>query len=72
MSTLSIAKRAFLRPFVLFSSAVVVAPMARAVTCESLAHLALPDTTITLAKSETSESYRPPVWDEKGSAGTFH
>jgi feruloyl esterase len=26
----------------------------------------LPDTTITVAKSETSESYRPPVWDEKG------
>src|ERR1700723_1327773 len=66
MPTLSIAKRVFLRPFFLLSSAVVVAPMAHAATCESLAHLALPDTTITLAKSETSESYRPPAWDEKG------
>lgn len=66
MPTLSIAKRVFLRPFVLLSAAVVVAPMAHAVTCESLAHLALSDTTITLAKSETSESYRPPAWDEKG------
>jgi feruloyl esterase len=40
--------------------------MAHAVTCESLLQLKLPDTTITVAKSETSESYRPPAWDVKG------
>src|ERR1700710_1093278 len=66
MPTLSIAKRVFLRTFVLLSSAVVVAPMAHAVTCESLAHLALSDTTITLAKSETTETYKPEAWKSKG------
>ena len=66
MPTLSIAKRVFLRLFVLLSSAVAVAPMAHAVTCESLAHLALSGTTITLAKSETTDTYKPGAWRQKG------
>lgn len=34
--------------------------------CESLFNLQLPHTTITVAKSETGESYRPPTWNVKG------
>jgi feruloyl esterase len=42
------------------------APLAHAATCESLSHLVLPDTTITLAKSETAETYKPGVIEAPG------
>jgi feruloyl esterase len=53
-----------LGPFV--TSPGFAAPPSQTTPCESLLRLKLPDTTITVAKSETNESYRPPVWDEKG------
>lgn len=34
--------------------------------CESLLQLKLPDTAVTIAKSETGETYQPPAWDSKG------
>ena len=41
-------------------------PVTSTAPCESLLKLQLPHTTITVAKSETGESYRPPAWDVKG------
>jgi feruloyl esterase len=41
-------------------------PLANAVTCESLSRLELPNTTITLAKSETSETYKAGKMETSG------
>jgi Tannase and feruloyl esterase len=41
-------------------------PVTPTAPCGSLLKLKLPHTTITVAKSETGESYRPPTWDVKG------
>jgi hypothetical protein len=46
---------------VVLSSIILAAPLAHAVTCKGLSHLVQPDTTITLAKSETAETYKPGV-----------
>src|ERR1700733_14369853 len=51
---------------VVLSSIILAAPLAHAATCESLSHLVLPDTTITLAKSETAETYKPAVIEAPG------
>jgi feruloyl esterase len=59
------AKRIFLL-LVLLTSTVAVAPWAHAVTCESLTLVKLPDTTITLAKSETAETYKPGKIEAQG------
>ena|ERR1700730_16575107 len=48
------------------SSIILAAPLAHAATCESLNHLVLPDTTITFAKSETAETYKPGVIEAPG------
>ena len=48
------------------SSIIFAAPLAHAATCESLSYLVLPDTTITLAKSETAETYKPGVIETPG------
>jgi feruloyl esterase len=53
--------RMSLRSLGVLLSSIVLAPLAHAATCESLTHLVLPDTTITLAKSETAETYKPGV-----------
>jgi feruloyl esterase len=42
------------------------ASLANAATCESLSNLKLPDTTITLAKSETAETYKPGKIEAQG------
>jgi feruloyl esterase len=55
-----------LSPATCLTSVGFAAPVTPNTGCESLLQLKLPDTTIIFAKSETSESYRPPVWDEKG------
>jgi feruloyl esterase len=59
MPIFSIARRLFLRMFVLLSSIVAVVPVAHAANCESLSRLRLPDTIVSLAKSETAETYKP-------------
>jgi feruloyl esterase len=59
MPIFSIARRLFLRMFVLLSSTVAVVPVAHAAHCESLSRLRLPDTIVSLAKSETAETYKP-------------
>jgi feruloyl esterase len=52
--------RMYLRFLAVVSSSIILAaPLAHAATCEILRHLVLPDTTITLAKSETAETYKP-------------
>ena len=51
---------------VVLSSIILTAPLAHAATCESLSHLVLPETTITLAKSETAETYKPGVIEAPG------
>jgi hypothetical protein len=51
---------------VVLSSIILAAPLAHAATCESLSHLVLPDTKITLAKSETAETYKPGVIEAPG------
>jgi feruloyl esterase len=51
---------------VVLSSIILAAPLAHAGTCESLSHLVLPETTITLAKSETAETYKPGVIETPG------
>jgi len=59
--------RMYLRFFAVVSSSIILAaPLAHAATCESLRHLVLPDTTITLAKSETAETYKPGVIEAPG------
>ena len=55
-----------LSPSLCVASLGFAAPLSPTTPCESLLQLKLPDTTITVAKSETSESYRPPAWNEKG------
>lgn len=42
------------------------ASLANAATCESLSNLKLPDTTITFAKSETAETYKPGKIETQG------
>jgi hypothetical protein len=44
----------------------MAAPVPHNTPCESLLQLKLPDTTVTIAKLETSETYHPPAWDEPG------
>lgn len=44
----------------------MAAPAPHATPCESLLQLKLPDTTVTIAKSETRETYHPPEWDVEG------
>ena len=44
----------------------MAAPVPHTAPCESLLQLKLPDTTVTIAKLETSETYHPPAWDEPG------
>src|SRR6266576_6717329 len=63
--TLATPMRASLKPFV--ASVLVFSTLfafgvrsARAATCESLATLALPDTTITLAEAEAAGKFTPP------------
>ena len=51
---------------VVLSSIILAPPLAHAATCESLSHLVLPDTTITLTKSETAETYEPGVIEAPG------
>jgi feruloyl esterase len=51
---------------VVLFSIILAAPLANAATCESLSHLVLSDTTITLAKSETAETYKPGVIEAPG------
>jgi feruloyl esterase len=51
---------------VVLSSIILAAPLAHAATCESLSHLVLPDTTITLAKSETAETYKTGLIEAPG------
>jgi feruloyl esterase len=52
-----IVERRYFRPLALLCSMFSV-PLAHAVTCGSLSQLKLPDTTITLAKAETAETYK--------------
>src|SRR6266702_4768160 len=51
---------------VVLCSIILAAPLAYAATCESLSHLVLPDTIITLAKSETSETFKHGVIEAPG------
>ncbi len=44
----------------------MAAPAPHTAPCDSLLQLKLPDTTVTIAKLETSETYHPPAWDEPG------
>lgn len=49
-----LGQKTSLRFLAVVSSIILTAALAHATTCESLSNLVLPDTTITLAKSETA------------------
>jgi feruloyl esterase len=51
---------------VVLSSIILVTPLSQAATCEGLNHLVLPETTITLVKLETAETYKPGLIETQG------